>query len=87
MSRIIINITDDLDQIPNVEELLHQEIAASAKLKEEGIMEHLFVKNDRTGAVLVFDNIDLAKAKELVAGLPMAKHFDEVEYIVADKQF
>lgn len=87
MSRIIVNVIDDLDKIPNLDQLLPQEYAVASKLKEQGILEHLFVKNDRTGAVLVLKDVDLAKAKELVATFPLSKHFDKVEYIIADKQF
>ncbi len=87
MSRIIVNITDDLDKVPNLDELLPKEFAAAGKLKELGILEHLFVKNDKTGAVLVLKDVDLAKAKELVAAFPMFKYFDKVEYIIAEKQF
>ena len=87
MSRIIVNITNDLDKIPNLEELLPQEFAAVAKLKEEGVLEHLFIKNDRRGAILVFTEADLATVKEKVASFPLFQYFDTVEYIVVEKQF
>jgi muconolactone delta-isomerase len=87
MSRIIVDITVDLEKIPNLEELLPQEFAVGGKLKEAGLLEHLFVKVDKTGAVLVMDNVDIDKAKEQVAKFPLFKYFDNVEYIVADKQF
>ena len=67
MSRIIVNVIDNLDKVPNLDQLLPQEFAVAGKLKEQGILEHLFIKNDRTGAVLVLKDVDLAKAKELVA--------------------
>jgi hypothetical protein len=87
MSRIIVNVIDDLGKIPNLDQLLPQEFAVGGKLKEQGILEHLFVKDDRTGAVLVLKDVDLDKAKELVATFPLSKYFDQVEYIIADKQF
>lgn len=87
MKRIIVNITDDLTQIPNLDELLPKEFAAATKLQEQGILEHLFLKDDKTGAVLVFKDVDEAKAKELVSQFPMFQHFQQVEYIVVDKQY
>jgi muconolactone delta-isomerase len=87
MSRIIVNITDDLDQIPDLETLLPKEVAHAGQLKEQGILEHLFIKEDRTGAVLVMKDIDVAKAKDLVAAFPMFKYFDQVDYTVAEKPF
>ncbi len=87
MSRIIVNVIDNLDKVPNLDQLLPQEFAVAGKLKEQGILEHLFIKNDRTGAVLVLKDVDLAKAKELVATFPLSQYFDKVEYIISEKQF
>jgi len=87
MKRIIINITDDLDKIPDLESLIQHEYEIAGQLKEQGILEHLFVKDDKTGAVLVFDNVDEAKAKELVAAFPLSKYFDKVEYLMVEKEF
>lgn len=82
MSRIIINITDNLDKIPDLETLLPREVAHAGQLKEQGILEHLLIKDDRTGAVLVMKDIDVTKAKELVAAFPMFRYFERVDYTV-----
>ena len=87
MKRIIVNITDNLDNIPNLEELLPQEYAVAGQLKEDGILEHLFVKEDKTGAVLIMKEVDEEKAREIVKTFPLSNYFDKVEYINVDKQF
>lgn len=87
MNRVIVNITDDLTNIPNIEELLPKEYAKATEYKEQGFLEHLFVKDDKSGAVLVFSHVDLDKAKELVSQFPMFEHFEKVEYISVEKAF
>lgn len=85
-SRIIVNITDDLTNTPNINELLPKEYAKAAVYKKQGFLEHLFIKADKTGTVLVFKNVDLAKAKELVSGYPMFQYFTKIDYAEVDKQ-
>lgn len=84
MKRIILNITCELDKVPNIDELLPKEFERGEELKQKGIMEHLFVKEGRMGAVLVFKDVDEAEAKEIASTFPLFKHF-EIEYISADK--
>lgn len=85
MNKIIVNITDNLEAIPNLDALLPKEYEAAGKLKEQGILENLFVKEDRTGAILVMKDIDLEKAKEIVAAFPLYQYFDKVEYFIVEK--
>lgn len=87
MKSIIVNITTNLNSIPNLEELLPKEFETGNKMKEQGFLEHLFVKDDNTGAVLVFKGVDLQKTKELVATFPLFEYFDNIEYVNVDKQY
>ena len=82
--RIILNITCDLDKVPNIDELRPKEFARGVELQQQGIMEHLFVKAGRMGAVLVFNNVDEAQAREIATTFPLYKYF-QVEYITVDK--
>jgi len=82
--RIILNITCDLNKVPNIDELLPKEFARGVELQEQGIMEHLFVKAGRMGAVLVFNNVDEAQARQIATTFPLYKYF-QVEYITVDK--
>ena len=87
MSWIQVNITTDLDKVPNVEEILPKEFVVVNGWKEQGFLEHLFIKDDKSGAVLVFKDIDEARAKDLIATLPLHPHMEKVEYLVVEKAF
>jgi muconolactone D-isomerase len=58
-----------------------------AKWKEEGILESLFLRHTKNGAILIFKGIDEAKAKELMEILPLFKLQKSVEYYSLIKQF
>ncbi|MGN6640968.1 MAG: hypothetical protein ACTHJ8_18805 [Mucilaginibacter sp.] len=86
MERVIVNITIDLNKVPNLQELLPKEQAVVAKWKEEGIQEHLFLNGDQ-GAILVFKDITVDKAKELIPLLPLVQYADKVEYQSVQKYY
>ena len=58
-----------------------------AQWKEEGILEHLFLRPTRNGAVLVFKAIDELKAQELMATLPLFPYMKSVKYLSLIKEF
>lgn len=87
MKRVHVNITSNLENVPNLQELFQKEFAVATQWKEQGILEHLFIKDAAKGAVLVFIGIDDAKANELIPTLPLYKYFEKVEYSILDKQF
>jgi muconolactone delta-isomerase len=87
MNVIQADITTYLDQVPNAQELLPQELAAVSALKEQGLLEHLFLKANGTSAILIFKDMDEAKAQELVSALPMAAYFHSVAYAALDARF
>ncbi len=71
----------------NFQEILKHEREVVAKWKAEDVLEHLFLRETKNGAVLIFKDIDLAKAKELMETLPLYKLKKSVEYFVLIKQF
>jgi muconolactone delta-isomerase len=87
MKRILVNIVSTLDAIPNLQDLLPLEFAASLALKEKGVLENLFTKDDRMGAVLIFQDLDLEQAKDAVSKLPLFDYFEKVEYFELSKHF
>ena len=55
MNRVQVILTIDTDNLPdNFQEILKQEQAMVATWKEQGIIEHLFLRQTRNGAVLIF---------------------------------
>ena len=71
MNRILVILTIDTEHLPNnFPEVLKQEREVVAQWKQEGILEHLFLRPTKNGAVLILKNIDEAKATELIKTLP-----------------
>ena len=86
--RIQAILTLDMDSIPsNFQEIIKQEQEVVAQWKAEGFLEHLFLRETKNGAVLIFKGIDEAKAKELMETLPLFKLQKSVEYFSLIKQF
>lgn len=81
-------LTIDTDNLPeNFQEILKHEQEVVAKWKEEGILEHLFLRQNKNGAILIFKNMDEEKAKEYMSTLPLYKLKKSVEYLSLIKQF
>jgi muconolactone D-isomerase len=81
-------LTIDTDNLPsNFQEIIKHEQEAVAQWKAEGILEHLFLRQGRNGAVLIFKEIDEQRAKELMETLPLYKLMKSVEYYSLMKQF
>lgn len=88
MNSIQAILTIDTENIPsNFQEIIKDEQEVVAKWKEEGILEHLFLRQSKNGAILIFKDIDEEKAKELMETLPLYKLKKSVEYFNLIKQF
>ena len=88
MNRIQVILTIDTDNLPsNFQEILKHEQEVIAKWKDEGILEHLFLRQGKNGAVLIFKEVDEAKSRELMETLPLFKIKKSVEYFALIQQF
>ncbi|MEI6312801.1 MAG: hypothetical protein WCP57_11125 [Bacteroidota bacterium] len=88
MDRVQVILTLDMDNIPsNFQEILKHEQEVVAKWKEEGILENLFLRQSRNGAILIFKDVDEEKVKELMTTLPFFKLKKSIEYLSLIKQF
>ncbi|WP_394678678.1 hypothetical protein [uncultured Sphingobacterium sp.] len=85
MNTILVNTV--LGKVDNIEEILPKEFAVVEGWQKEGVIAHLFLKEAGTGAVLIFNETDEQKARELIAQLPLHTYFEQTEYIVLDKKF
>lgn len=71
MNRILVILTIDTDNLPsNFSQILQQERAKVTQWKNEGILEQLFLRPTKNGAVLILKNLDEARAEELIKTLP-----------------
>jgi hypothetical protein len=88
MSSVQAILTIETENLPaNFPEIIKHEQEVVAKWKAEGILEHLFLRPERNGAILIFKNINLDQAKELMETLPLYKLKKSVEYFALIKQF
>ena len=88
MNRIQAILTIDTENLPaNFQEILEHEKAVVAQWKAEGILEHLFLRQDRNGAVLLFKDLDEDAVKERMEQLPLMKIKKSVEYFNLIQQF
>ena len=88
MNRIQAILTLDMDNIPsNFQEILKHEQEIVAKWKAEGFLEHLFLRQAKNGAVLIFKDIEEEQVKELMQQLPFYKLSKSIEYMNLIQQF
>jgi muconolactone D-isomerase len=88
MNRILAILTIHTDNLPtNFQEIIQHEQAVVAEWKEEGILDHLFLRDTRNGALLVFQNIDESEVKARMEKLPLFQLMKSVEYYNLMKQF
>ena len=88
MNRILAILTLDMENLPsNFPEILKLEQEVVAKWKAEGTLEHLFLRDTKNGAILIFKDIDETKAKELMQILPFYQLKKSVEYLNLMQQF
>ena len=87
-NRIQVILTIDTDNLPaNFQEILIKEKEVVAQWKAEGFLEHLFLRQTKNGAVLIFKGIDEQKAKALMEKLPLYQLKKNVEYLNLMQQF
>lgn len=88
MNRIQAILTLDMENIPsNFQEILIHEKEVVAQWKAEGFLEHLFLRQTKNGAILIFKDIEEQKVKELMEKLPLYQLKKSVEYLNLIQQF
>ncbi len=87
-NRIMAILTIDTDNLPlHFEDIIKEEQLVISKWKEQEIIEHLFLRNSKNGAVLIFKGIDEVKVRELMISLPLYQLKKNIEYFNLMKQF
>ena len=88
MNRIQAILTIDTDNLPdNFQDIIKHEQEVVAQWKEQGILESLYLRQTRNGAVLIFKDIDQAQVEELMTTLPLYPLRKSIEYFGLIKQF
>ena len=55
--------------------------------KDENILESFFISVSKKEAVLILQNIDESKTKELIESLPYYPYMEKIAYYNLNKQF
>ena len=88
MNRVEAILTIDTENLPaNFQEIIKHEQEIIARWKEQGILEHLFLRPTRNGAVLIFKDVDEQQVKALVETLPLYQLKKSIEYLNLIQQF
>lgn len=88
MNRIAVIFTINTDNVPeNFQDILKHEKEVVAQWKDAGYLDHLFLRQTKNGAVLVFKDIDEAKVNQLMETLPLYPFTKSIELLPLIKQF
>ena len=88
MNRIEVILTLDMENLPdNFQEILKQEQEMVAQWRADGFLEHLYLREGRNGAVLIFKGVNDAQVKDLMQQLPFYKLSKSIEYLNLIMQF
>jgi hypothetical protein len=71
----------------NFQEILTHEREVVDRWKQEGILEHLFLRPTRNGAMLIFKDMEEEKARQLIESLPLFPFIISIDYLPLLKQF
>lgn len=90
MHRILVLITlsdSGIDTIKSNPELPRKEMEFVSQWKQENILESFFISVSKKDAVLIFQNVDEFKTKELIEILPYFPYMEKIDYHNLNKQF
>lgn len=90
MNRILVVITlsdSGIETIKSNPELPRKEMEYVNQWKAEAILESFFISVSKKDAVLIFQNVDESKTKELISILPYFPYMSKIEYHNLNKQF
>lgn len=85
---VLISLSDSgISTIRSTPDLPKKEMEFVNQWKQENILESFFISVSKKQAVLIFQNVDEAKTKELIEILPYFPYMKKIEYHYLDKQF
>ncbi len=85
---VLITLSDSgIATIKSNPELPKKEMAFVQQWQSEGILESFFISVSKKDAVLIFQNLDENKTRELISTLPYFPYMSKIEYHVLNKQF
>jgi muconolactone D-isomerase len=87
-NRVLAILTINTTQLPeNFPEIVKHEQEVVQQWKEEGILEQLYLRPTRNGAVFIFKNLDEAAVQERMKTLPLYPLQESIVYYPLLEQF
>lgn len=85
---VLITLSDNgITTIKSNPELPKKEMEYVNHWKDENILESFFISVSKKEAVLILQNIDESKTKELIESLPYYPYMEKIAYYNLNKQF
>ncbi len=82
MNRVLVILTIDTDNLPeNFPELLRHEREVVTQWKTDGILDQLFLRPTKNGAVLIFKDVTEEQVNQLMTTLPFYQLKKSIEVL------
>lgn len=82
MKRVLVILTIDTDNLPpDFAEILKEEREVVAGWKRDGVLEELYLRPARNGAVLILKDVDEEQAHQLMTKLPFYRLKKSLEIV------
>lgn len=82
MNRVLVVLTIDTDNLPeNFPEILRHEREVVAQWKADGILDQLFLRPTKNGAVLIFKDVTEEQVHQLMTTLPLYQLKKSIEVL------
>lgn len=82
MNRVLVILTIDTDNLPeNFPEILRHEREVVAQWKADGILDQLFLRPTKNGAVLIFKDVTEEQVHQLMTTLPLYQLKKSIEVL------
>ena len=87
-STIMVVFTINIDSLPdNIQEILNHERQVVEQWKQEGILEHLYLRPSKNGAVMMLTLSSEEDVRQLIETLPLYQFVQSVEFFPLIQQF
>ena len=85
---VLITLSDSgIETIKSTPEIPKKEMEFIHQWQEKKILESFFISVTKKDAVLIFQNTEEAKVKQLIESLPYFPFMSKIEYHALNKQF
>lgn len=78
---------ESMEKIKAIPDLPQKEMQFIIQWQQDGILENFFLTASKTGAVLIFKDVNEVMAREMIESLPYFPYMSRITYLNLDKHF